>query len=238
MREKASNRPCPWFGIVSTVSQDAPNPGPNNPQFTNSYTYDPFDRLQTATSTNATLFPSQSDQFDTLGRLTSRTLNGTAYAYTYGALGHVDAPSAYARTGDSYSYDANGSQVGRSGGPEPQTRSFDAENRLVGVTQTPRDLSPPTTSSFIYDANGVRLIASVTVGGGSPTRTLYIGKLYEEQLTGGASPPYIVYYFLGARAVGLRRANQTPTPTNGQYRLVGDHLGSATLRDLRQPCTP
>ena len=217
-------------GNVDSVSQDAPNAGPNNPQFTNTFNYDTFDRLRTAASSSpniGSLFPTQIDTFDTLSRLTSRTLNGTAYSYAYNAAGHVDAPSTYDLGPNNYLYDANGSQVERRGGSLPQTRSFDAENRLVSVVQTPRDFSPATTSSFVYDAKGVRLIQSVTGGSGISVRTLYIGKFYEETLTGGTNPPYIVYYSLGGKAVGLRRANQPAG--NGQYRLVGDQLGSTTL---------
>lgn len=61
------------------------------------------------------------------------------------------------------------------------------------------------------------------------SRTLYIGNLYEEDITHGStsSSPYISYYSLGGKLVGMRRANQDTG--NGQYRIVGDHLGSTTL---------
>ena len=61
--------------------------------------------------------------------------------------------------------------------------------------------------------------------------TLYVGDLYEEDITNGSGPssPYISYYHLGPKLVGMRRANQADPSTNGQYRLVEDHLGSVTL---------
>jgi RHS repeat-associated protein len=61
----------------------------------------------------------------------------------------------------------------------------------------------------------------------STTTTLYIGGLYEEELNGTSSPPYISYYSFGGKLVGMRRANQASG--NGQYRIAGDHLGSSTL---------
>ncbi len=65
--------------------------------------------------------------------------------------------------------------------------------------------------------------------GATTTHTLYIGSFYEETLTGAPNPPYIVYYILGSKMVGMRRANQPGVNTNGQFRVVGDQLGSTTL---------
>ncbi|MDQ5823766.1 MAG: S-layer homology domain-containing protein [Chloroflexota bacterium] len=59
------------------------------------------------------------------------------------------------------------------------------------------------------------------------TRTIFIKGLYEEELTGAANPPYTAYYTLSGKLVGMRRANQGSA--NGQYRIVGDHLGSTSL---------
>jgi hypothetical protein len=59
------------------------------------------------------------------------------------------------------------------------------------------------------------------------SRTVYVGSLYEEQLTDAAGRPYTVYSFLSGKLVGLRRGNRATG--NRQYRLVGDHLGSTTL---------
>ncbi len=105
-----------------------------------------------------------------------------------------------------------------------QTRIYDQERHLVQIT------SASTTSTFIYDGNDQRIIQNVTTGA-TTTHTLYIGNFYEETLTGASSPPYIVYYMFGGKTVGMRRANYPvlPTNTNGQFRVVGDQLGSTTL---------
>jgi RHS repeat-associated protein len=60
-----------------------------------------------------------------------------------------------------------------------------------------------------------------------PTRTLYIGGLYEEEVTNQANPPYTVYYSFIGKLVGMRRANHQAG--DEQFRMVGDHLGSTTL---------
>ncbi|MDQ2808148.1 MAG: hypothetical protein M3Z04_14730, partial [Chloroflexota bacterium] len=197
-------------GNIAAVAQSAG--GDNSPTFSNSFTYDGLDRLITAVSTGTPqpLYANESYSFDTLGRMTSRTVGGTTRPYSYSAT-HPDAPSIY--NGTSYTYDANGSQVSTSAG---QSRTFDPEGRLSSVS------AGTSVSTYIYDANGQRLLTSVTAGG-TTRRTLYIGGLYEEQLGSGS----INYYSFGGKGVGLRRSGWPSG--NGQYRLVGDHLGSTTL---------
>ena len=103
-----------------------------------------------------------------------------------------------------------------------QTRSFDFERRLRQV------VAGDTTTTYVYDGAGQR-VAQVVARAAQPAAvTVYIGALYEEQVNPTDLPhsAYTSYYFLGSRLVGLRRANQS---NSGQYRLVGDHLGSTTL---------
>ena len=189
-----------------------------------------MDRLASATST---LYPNESYSFDTLGRMSTRFISGTPYAYTYGDPAHVDAPTAY--QGNSYGYDAAGQQTSGPVGGRAETRSFDPEHRLAQVTTTG---NASATIGFVYDGTGTRLLQTVT-SQGTTTTTLYIGNLYEEQVDAdaGENTAYTSYYYLGAQLVGLRRAHQGDASTNGVYRLVGDHLGSVTLLvdDARPP---
>ncbi len=199
-------------GNIASVAQSAS--GDNSPTFTNVFSYDGLDRLITAVSTavsTPTLALNESYSFDTLGRMTSRTVGSTTRPYTYSNLAPKDAPTNY--NGTTYAYDANGSQVSTSAG---QSRTFDPEGRLSSVSDG------TSVSTYIYDANGQRLLTSVAAGG-TTKRTLYIGGLYEEQLGNGS----INYYSFGGKGVGLRRSGWSSG--NGQYRLVGDHLGSTTL---------
>ncbi len=58
---------------------------------------------------------------------------------------------------------------------------------------------------------------------------MYIGNLYEEEIPNGQNArPYINYYMLSGKMVGMRRVNQQGN-TDGQFRVVGDHLGSTSL---------
>lgn len=102
-----------------------------------------------------------------------------------------------------------------------QSRTFDQERRLVQV------VSGSTTSTFIYDGTDKRIIQNVT-SGGKTASTLYTNG-YEETLNGGPTPPYIICYMFGSKMVAMRRANQSGVNANGQFRVVGDQLGSTTL---------
>ena len=126
----------------------------------------------------STLFLNETYTFDTLGRMTSRNIGGTNYTLAYSDTGHIDAPTSYSRTG-SYGYDDNGNQKSGTVNGASQTRSVGAENRVTQV------VSGTTTLTFIYDANGTRIVQTVAPLLGKTSRTLYIGNLYEEDITNG-----------------------------------------------------
>ena len=168
-------------GNISSVSQNASG-DPNNPTFTNSFAYDGLDRLRVVTST---LFLNETYTFDTLGRMTSRTIGGTNYTLAYSDTAHIDAPTYYSRTG-SYGYDDNGNQTSGTVNGTSQTRSVDAENRVTQV------VTGTTTLTFVYDANGKRIVQTVAPLLGKTSRTLYIGNLYEEDITNGSSNTYLL----------------------------------------------
>ncbi len=199
-------------GDVSSVSQDAS--GTNSPVFTNTFTYDTMDRLAGATST---LYPNETYSFDTLGRMSTRFIGGTPYAYTYGDAAHVDAPTAY--QGNSYGYDAAGQQTSGPVGGRNETRTFDPEHRLAQVTTTG---NASATIGFVYDGTGKRLLQTVT-SRGTTTTTLYIGNLYEEQVDAdaGEHATYTSYYYLGSPAAsgcgGLTRGTRARTGCTGWW---------------------
>ncbi len=56
--------------------------------------------------------------------------------------------------------------------------------------------------------------------------TLYIGSMYEEEVSNPAHP-YTVYYFFGGKPVAMRKASYSSG--GGVFRIVGDHLGSTSL---------
>ena len=147
-------------GNITTVNQSA-TAGSNNPTFENTYTYDAFDRLKTASSycaacTNSELFPDEEYTFDSLARMTYREINGTLNSIPYNDSAHKDAPTAYLNY--SYTYDAVGNQTNRtiSAGGGTQTRAFDPENRVTQV------ISGTYVTDYVYDANGARLFRNIS----------------------------------------------------------------------------
>jgi RHS repeat-associated protein len=91
------------------------------------------------------------------------------------------------------------------------------------------------SGSVKYYRNNTLLYSSLT----SPSYPLYLDTSFytsNSTLAGGllcagsqcvGTPEYTSYYSLGAKVVGMRRVNAASG--NGQFRIVGDHLGSTTL---------
>ncbi len=128
------------------------------------------------------------------------------------------APFAVIRTtaGFQAAYDPNGNMVLRVEVSGTQrityTQGWDAENRLVVVTNT---VSGAVTR-FAYDGDG-KLVRKEEVSG----TTVYIGDYYEVFYP--PSPPQVTkYYFLGAQRIAMRRGGVV-------YYLHTDHLGSTSL---------
>jgi YD repeat-containing protein len=79
----------------------------------------------------------------TTGNLSSRA--GVNYTYE---TNHKHAVTNMS-SGENYGYDANGNQTQRMVGGNTYNLSYDAENRLVGV-------SGAATATFVYDGDGNR----------------------------------------------------------------------------------
>ncbi len=109
---------------------------------------------------------------------------------------------------DSFTYDANGNQVTRSVGGSSYTLTYDAENRLVGV-------SGAITASFVYDGDGNRVKGTI-----SGTTTTYVGNYYEWT---GSTTTMKKYYYAGTTRVAERTGSSTLN------YLLGDHLGSQSI---------
>jgi RHS repeat-associated protein len=180
------------------------------------FQYDALDRL-----TNATTYG------DTPQGCTTQLGEGN-YNESYGynsATGNLDAKAGvtlqytdsshkHAVTsagGNNYTYDANGNMVSRdinSGALiGDYTLSYDAENRLVGVTKNNASIA-----TFVYDGDGKQVKATINA-----VTTIYVGAHYE--VTGGVATKY---YFAGSTRIALRKV------TVLNY-LLADHLGSSSL---------
>ena len=150
-------------GNMLTISDAAAYNGTATPVTqTQTFTYDPLARLQTAQATGGGApygdYAQQSYGYSNAGNVTS--FAGTAFAYQdpdhKHALTHVGGVQQYW-------YDANGNATRRIHGGQDITLTYDAENRLTG-------LSGGVTASYVYDGDGNRV--KETSGG---TTTVYIG---------------------------------------------------------------
>jgi RHS repeat-associated protein len=94
------------------------------------------------------------------------------------------------------------------------TQNFDTENRITSI------VTGSQTTTFVYDGDGV-LGKKVKPDG---TYTLYIGGIYEVDLSSGGSVTKKTSYYPG----GAMRADIVGG-TNTLYYLLKDHLGSASV---------
>lgn len=178
------------------------------------FTYDDFNRLThaftgndactTYDGTRGTSAYDQSFAYDTVGNFTS----AAGRTYTYGDPAHKHAPTLVGS--DGFSYDANGSQIGRTVGGTGALLGYDYLNRLNIVGST-------VTSNYVYDADGNRLIRQ-----DGTTRTLYLeGGDYQRSSVNGAAATVTTYYKIGSQRAAVRKGSSL-------YYELPDHLASAS----------
>ncbi len=186
---------------------------------TQTFHYDSLDRLIDATASGGTGGTYSQETYgysSTTGNLTSKAGNSLGYSVSVTCpAGTRTIPHAASSFGSTitYSYDCNGNQVSKTTqGGGTQTRSFDAENRMVGV-------SGAATASFTYDGDGQRVKGTV-----GSTTTVYVGAVFEWS---GSTSTMKRYYYSGSIHIALRIGNGSGT--TGLSWLFGDHLGSTSL---------
>jgi RHS repeat-associated protein len=185
---------------------------------TQSFGYDSLDRLisaQASGGTGGTYGPFTYAFSASTGNLTGK--EGTTLSYNASVscpAGTRSIPHAASSFGSTtYSYDCNGNQVSKTvPGMGTQNRTFDAENRLVGVSGT-------ATASFVYDGDGQRVKGTV-----GSTTTVYLGAFFEWT---GSTSTMKRYYYAGSIRIAIRVGNGSGT--TGLSWLFGDHLGSTSL---------
>ncbi len=181
---------------------------------TQTFTYDALHRLSTAQASGATGYGGYSQKsygYDAIGNLTH--FESTTQNQYYQDAAHKHAVTHIGGTApgnQKYWYDQNGNATRRIAGTQDVTLSYDAENRLTGM-------SGGVISSYVYDGDGKRV--KETSGG---TTTVYIGNTFEWT---GSTATMKSYYYAG----GTRVAMRTGTSTGTVNYLLGDHLGSQAL---------
>ncbi len=184
---------------------------------TNTYGYDPLDRLTSWTLTGGT---SETYAYDpSSGNLQTKA----GITLTYEAAPPVNCnnngvysfpiPHAVSSAGgNTYQYDCNGNQTSRVIGGQTYSLTYNAENQLVTVTG-PNGF----TATFVYDGDG-RRVKAVENG----VTTLFIGAHYEVK-----GSEITKYYFAGMQRIAMRKYT-IPQNSTLTY-LLGDHLGSTSL---------
>ncbi|MFJ3789572.1 RHS repeat domain-containing protein [Kitasatospora sp. NPDC090091] len=160
-------------------------------------------------------------RYDAVGNRRGETRHGLAGAgdtvrtYTP-APGRPNTLVAVDQTGpagtlkETYSYDATGNTTGRTIGSAPaQTLEWDQQGRLAKLTGA-------GTDSYVYDADGQRLVRRDSAG-----TTLYLPGGNELKLSGGAVTG-TRYYTHGGQTVAVRSAGKLTF-------VLADHHGTATV---------
>ncbi len=132
------------------------------------------------------------------------------------ALKSVTTTGPNGTTKDSYTYDASGNTKTRTVAGEPATHAldWDVEGRLKS------DTAGPAVTSFVYDADGNRLLRK------DPTSvTLYLGSQEIRLNKSTKALTATRYYSHGGRVV----AQRTRTGVDGLTWLASDHHGTAQI---------
>jgi RHS repeat-associated protein len=127
----------------------------------------------------------------------------------YNNLAHKHAVTSAG--GNNYTYDANGNMITRDINSGEligdYTLSYDAENRLVGVTKNNAGIA-----TFVYDGDGTRVKSTI-----NGVTTSFVGQHYE--VTNNVATKY---YFAGTSRIAMR------TSSTLTY-LLTDHLNSTSI---------
>ncbi len=150
------------------------------------YTYNSFGELSGYTgrysSSNLLAFTYTRDK---LGRITHKaeTVQGatTTYDYAYDAIGQLIEVRQNGSVAATYSYDANGNRLSKTGPGINETGSYDAQDRMLSYTG----------ATYSYTANGE---LQSKVQGGQTTSYNYdaLGNLRQVTLPGGTQIEYLI----------------------------------------------
>jgi RHS repeat-associated protein len=186
------------------------------------YTYDPLNRLISASSSNATNGKNylQTYAYDPVGNLLTKSDEGT-YSYAGNQGGSFANPHAVTSitngtTTTQFAYDNNGNLTGVAGGTTASTYTWDYLNRLVSASSSS---SSSPASSYGYDFTGQRVL----VQNGTST-TSYPEMTYN---TDGTTP--VKHIFAGGTLVATITGTSTSTAAASVRYVLDDTLGGSNV---------
>ncbi|WP_422125638.1 polymorphic toxin-type HINT domain-containing protein [Streptomyces caatingaensis] len=175
----------------------------------NSYTYD---------KTGNRLTETRHDVGGDSAKDTKRTYSyppaGGPQPHTLTAV-NTTAPTGTAK--DSYTYDPTGNTATRTIGGDKQSLDWDAEGHLAKAVQF-KDDKAANSASYLYDANGQRLI-----GRTDTETTLYLGSTEITLAKGSKTPKATRYLDLGNGVQAVQSDD-----SSGSF-VVADHVGTGQL---------
>jgi RHS repeat-associated protein len=162
---------------------------------------------------------SQAATYNAKGNITSKTVGGNTFTYSYGYNSHKHAVTGVTYNGIipyPYSYDANGNMTYGTdftnlGSIQARTITYNADNMPTQIVH-----SSNGTTELTYGGTGERVKKRV-YSGGNVTDTYYIGDHFE--VKGGETIKYIF--------AGNLRVAQVKGTTRSFFHK--DHLGSSTV---------
>jgi len=176
---------------------------------TQSFTYDALDRLLSATVTGGNTGQGQYSEVYTYNAIGNLTRKGDLLYDYYSNRPHAVYCTYYPPYYGygTYGYDANGNMTSRTVLGTSYTLTYDAENRLTGV-------SGGASATFVYDGDGKRVKATF-----GANNTAYVGDYFEWT---GSTSSMVKYYYANGQRVALRVGSTL-------YYLLNDHLGSTAI---------
>ncbi|MCR8575919.1 RHS repeat-associated core domain-containing protein [Streptomyces sp. Isolate_219] len=230
-------------GNVTSIS-DATTLGGTGKSDNQCFAYDGYRRLSEA-------WTPKTDDCSANGR-TSTNLTGAApywTSYTYNSAGQRKQQVQHATSGDTittynygtpnkqphpltstetngktqtYTYDKTGNTIQRPGSKANQALHWNSEGKLSSATE-PDNTGTPSTTGYLYDANGDLLIRRAATDG---MTTLYFGDT-EIRLTTKGALSGLRYYTAAGKSIAVRTA--TGGASTKLTFLAADHHGTSSL---------
>jgi RHS repeat-associated protein len=224
----------------------------------NAYATDPFATPITGGGRLSTITPSAisstviSFGYDALGRLTNRSVNGSANSDSWGydAISRATSESSSVLGNFAFSYGANASYGTHElasitypiGSPTAQTSNFTwwpsssatQFEQLEQITNVAGGTSPPNLSQYSnnsYNAVGdlTQWVQAVTTGGTTTTNTMNLGyDLADQLLTASGSVPRTYTYDNAANQTSVNNGTTTTTATPNDLNQITALSGGTT----------
>jgi len=219
-------------GTVSAVLGQIRNSTGTNVPISESYTYDPLQRLTNATDSYAGKSTSMWYEYDSLGNRIAQSVSNTVTQYSYNPANNELLNSTSAGSTTRYSYDKSGDQVSKTVGSLQWTYKWNVQGQLLSVSN-----SSGVQGYYAYDGLGRRVESKE---GSSTTFYAYAGtETLADEYSSTPANDYI--YADGLRIARVNGGQSSPTITYfhtdalGSTRLVTSSSRSILFSDCYLP---